>query len=79
MRASYLQPSSLWYSSFLKEPKQPALILMKNSHFNRTPLYICLGLAKFFKEAAFSVDMIKTGNDTDRRQLALLLIAFEFI
>ena len=41
MKASYLQPSSLQYSSFLKEgAKQAALILKKNSHFNRTPLYV---------------------------------------
>ena len=41
MRASHLQPSSLQYSSFLRKggEKQAALILMKNYHFNRTPLY----------------------------------------
>ena len=46
MRASYLQPSSLQYSSFLRKEgaKQAALILMKNSHFNRTPLYLVLGI-----------------------------------
>ena len=47
MRASYLQPSSLQYSSFFlrkKGAKQAALILMKNTHFNRTPLYLLLNL-----------------------------------
>ena len=41
MKDANLQPSSLQYSSFLRKEgaKQAALILMKNSHFNRTPLY----------------------------------------
>ena len=40
IRASYLQPSSLQDSSFWRKEgaKQAALILMKNSHFNRTLL-----------------------------------------
>ena len=41
MRAYNLQPTFLQYSSFLRKlgAKQVALILMKNSHFHRAPLY----------------------------------------
>ena len=55
MKDANLQPSSLQYSSFLRKEgaKQAALILMKNSHFNRTPLYLLFFFA-FLKKGGLS-------------------------